>query len=425
MRHLYTFLFYLAIPFILLRLRWRSRRIPVPPRFWRERWGYTSPLTKHHSIWIHAVSVGETMAAIPLIRALQQQYPHYALVVTTTTPTAAQQVSQQLSHSVQHAYIPYDLPRCIHRFLRRCRPVLCILMETELWPNLIHCTHAHRIPILLANARLSERSLRGYQRIPTLIKTMLHQLSHVATQSDADGKRFLKLGLPSEKLQWMGNIKFDLQLPASILTEGQQWRSHWNNRPTLIAASTHEGEEEKLLHALPIIQHSIPDILLILVPRHPQRFSAVAELCRSLSLRFVQRSLQQWPDTSTSILLGDTLGELRTLYAASDVAFVGGSLVPVGGHNLIEPAAVHLPIVTGSHLHHFEAVRQLLEAANALIVVDDATALIHHVVQLFANPSQRKAMGERAYQVSLANTGALEKHLAWINRTLEQEARAT
>jgi len=399
----------------MLRLLWRSRQLRGYRQRWPERFGHFTAITGK-CIWIHAVSVGETLAAIPLIKALLKRYPDHTLVVTTTTPTGSEQVLKNFKGQVYHVYSPMDLPHVINRFLNRCHPELSIIMETELWPNLLHYTHQRGIPILLANARLSERSARGYARIAKLTQEMLNNISLVAAQSTADGERFVKLGLPHNKLQVTGNIKFDLQLPEYLLDEGKKLRTLWGNRPTLIAASTHEGEEILVLNAFKSIRHKYPHALLVLVPRHPDRFEKVAKLCESQTFNIAQRSLKQSPNENTDILLGDTMGELLLFYAASDIAFVGGSLVSVGGHNLIEPAAIGLPILTGPHLHNFIAISQLLKASNALMVVDNEKMLADTAIKLLDDVPFSKAMAERALNVSKANTGALNQHLQWIEK---------
>lgn len=422
MRFLYSLILTLALPLVLLRWLWRSRYTKGYRQRLSERFGFTPWIMPSGSktIWLHAVSVGEIIAATPLINALLQRYPQYELIVTTTTPTASAQVHKDFQDKVKHCYLPYDLPSAVNRFLKRTHPSLAIIMETELWPNLLYYTHKNAIPILLANARLSERSMRGYARIRQLTQQMLSQITCVAAQSKADGERFVQLGLNPAHLLNAGNIKFDLLLPPSLLADGQTLRSTWGTRPTFIAASTHENEESIILAAFAQIRQQQPDAFLILVPRHPDRFAKVARLCQTENYRIVKRSLNEIPTADTDILLGDTMGELRLLYAASDIAFVGGSFVPIGGHNLIEPAALHLPILSGHHLHNFVAISKLLADAHALIIVDDASHLAAQILQLLANKSQRDAMGERAYQVSAANTGALERHLEWISNELKQ-----
>ncbi|WP_304985884.1 lipid IV(A) 3-deoxy-D-manno-octulosonic acid transferase [Coxiella-like endosymbiont] len=421
MRYLYTLLFYTALPFLLLRMLWRSWKIKGYRYRLLERFGYIAALNSNEkSLWLHAVSVGEVIAAIPLIKALLEGYPQYTLVVTTTTPTGFEQVYKTFGDRIHHVYFLYDLPGPVNRFLNRIHPQLAIIMETELWPNLLYYSHRKRISILLANARLSERSMHNYRRIAQVTRKMLSQITCVAAQSDLDGKRFLQLGLASNRLLITGNIKFDLHLPESLIDEGKSLRRNWGLRPTLIAASTHEGEEIIILEAFRQLRHQFQDALLILVPRHPDRFDKVARLCKSTGFSIAKRSLHRIPHSHADILLGDTMGELRLLYAASDVAFVGGSLIPIGGHNLIEPAAVRLPIISGPNLQNFVAISDLLKTANALIIVSDSKNLFTSVARLFHNPQERKNLGERAYQVSTAtaNIGALDRHIQWIDAEL-------
>ena len=422
MRYLYTLLFYTALPFVLLRMLWRSRKIKGYRYRLLERFGYIDALDPNEkSLWLHAVSVGEAIAAVPLIKALFDDYPQYTLVVTTTTPTGSEQIHKHFGSRIRHVYFPYDLPGPVNRFLKRIHPQLAIIMETELWPNVLYYLHRKSIPILLANARLSERSMRNYQHIAQITRKMLSQITCVAAQSDLDGERFLQLGLTSNCLLVTGNIKFDLHLPESLIKEGKNLRRNWGLRPTLIAASTHHGEEIIILEAFRQLRHQFQDALLILVPRHPDRFDKVARLCESTGFSIAKRSLNKIPHLQTDILLGDTMGELRLLYAASDVAFVGGSLVPIGGHNLIEPIAVRLPIVSGPNLQNFVAISDLLKTANALIIVSDSTSLFTNVARLFNDLQERKTLGEQAYQISIANTGALNKHIQWINTQLIKE----
>lgn len=419
MRYLYTLLFYAALPFLLLRMLWQSRKLKGYRYRLLERFGYIAALNANkQSFWLHAVSVGEVITAIPLIKALLEGYPQYTLVVTTTTPTGSEQVYNTFGNRIHHVYFLYDLPGPVNRFLNRIHPQLAIIMETELWPNILYYSHQKRIPILLANARLSERSMHNYQRIAQITRKMLSQITCVAAQSNLDGKRFLQLGLDANRLLITGNIKFDLHLPESLIDAGKSLRRNWGLRPTLIAASTHEGEEIIILEAFHQLRHQFQDALLILVPRHPNRFDKVARLCEAAGFSIAKRSLHKTPYSYTDILLGDSMGELRLLYAASDVAFVGGSLVSIGGHNLIEPAAVRLPIISGPNLQNFIIISDLLKTANALIIVSDSKNLFTEVAQLFNNPQERKNIGERAYQVSTANRGALNRHLQWINSEL-------
>ncbi len=418
-RHLYTLFHYLALPAILLRLLWRSRHNPEYRRRWLERLGYIQPITAaHQSIWIHAVSVGETKAAIPMIKKLIERHPNSTLIVTTTTPTGSAEVIKHLNDQVQHSYAPYDVPNCVNRFLKRSQPTLCIIMETELWPNLLHCCEQRNIAVLLANGRMSLNSFRNYQHIKSLTKSMLRSFSMIAAQSNLDGERFLALGVKPQSLMISGNIKFDIQIPHDLKTNAQSLREQWQaqKRPIMIAASTHEGEDALVLEAFMAVRKKLPHTLLILVPRHPERFNKVEKLCRTKPFQLSRRSIKQIVNHNTDILLGDTMGELLLLYAASDVAFVGGSLVPVGGHNLIEPAALGLPTITGPHVHNFMLISKLLLEAGATHIVDHANALAETAITLLSNTPLREKIGGLAKEVINVNQGALAKHLEWIKQ---------
>lgn len=407
-----------------MRLLWRSRHNKGYRYRWKERFGYIDR-SPTDSIWLHAVSVGETLAAIPLIKEIKQRYPKYNIIVTTTTPTGSALVLKHLKDSVMHTYLPYDLPSSINRFLRRSRARFCIILETELWPNMIRSCVAQRIPLMLANARLSERSMRRYRIIGRIMASMLRSLNMVAAQGILDGERMLKLGLDPTCLMIAGNIKFDIDIPKDAALRGKQTRSAWDttDRPTLIAASTHETEEDILLEAFAIIRNDLPDSLLLIAPRHPDRFEKIKRLCIDKGYNIVQRSRQQKPTADTDIVLVDTIGDVRTLYSACDIAFVGGSLVPIGGHNLIEPAILGLPILTGPHLHNFTDTSRLLQDAGAAQVVTDAKSLARAVVALFAATDLREEIGKKAQQVIMANRGSLQKHIRWIEENFPVERR--
>lgn len=417
-RFFYTLLLYLSVPLILLRLRWRARQAPAYAERWRERFGWVPALPPGHPvIWVHAVSVGETLAAVPLIRALQQRYPDTQLVVTTTTPTGSARVRAVFGNSLYHVYAPYDLPAVLNRFCARVRPSLAIVMETELWPNMIRACRRRGVPVVLANARMSATSAAGYRRIAWLARPMLRSLAAVAAQSAADGARLVELGLPGERMRVTGNIKFDLELDARVVQKSTRLAGEWRGaarRPVWLAASTHRGEDELILTALAQVRARVPNVLLVLVPRHPERFGAVAALCRNAGFSLARRSEGVQPDAECAVLLGDTMGELLAFYGACDVAFVGGSLVPVGGHNLIEPAAWGVPVLAGPHVQNFTEVAGLLQEAGGLAVCADANALAATVIHLLEAPLERQRMAAAAQAVAAANRGALAQLMTLI-----------
>jgi len=371
-----------------------------------------------NSIWIHAVSVGETLTAISLVKQLKQSYPNTPIVFTTMTPTGSERVKAALKNQVFHIYVPYDLPCVIKRFLNKVNPRFLIIMETELWPNLIYYTSQRNIPILLANARLSEHSYNNYKRIKKFIASALQKITIIAAQTKKDAERFAQLGAQPSAIQITGNIKFDTTLPQSIEEKGQQLRQQLGpDRPIWIAASTHEGEEAIILQAFKKIKVNLPNCLLILVPRHPERFTKVAELCQQHDFQIVSRSSNQPCTADTDVFLGDTMGELMLFYAASDVAFVGGSLqAKIGGHNLLEPAALALPIIAGSYLFNFTEISELLLEANALVIIHNAQELSNNVTHFLTHPKQSKASGKRAQTVVEQNRGTIEKHIRLIKQ---------
>ncbi|OCG07107.1 3-deoxy-D-manno-octulosonic acid transferase [Gilliamella sp. wkB178] len=417
MQILYTILVYLIQPLVWLKLLWRSRKAPAYRQRIFERYGFCKNKVKPDGILVHAVSVGETIAAIPLIKALQQQYPNLPITVTTMTPTGSQRVKDLLKNSVSHVYLPYDLPCAIRRFLKILRPKLVIIMETELWPNFISQCNKRQIPLIIANARLSERSAKGYRKLGKAISNLLPKISMVAAQNQQDGERFLSLGLPSNHLSVTGSIKFDIELTAQqqqkIIDLKQQWQL---NRPTLIAASTHSGEDEIILTAFKRLLKQHPNLLLILVPRHPERFRTVEKLIIENGFNYLCRSSNAIPTAQTQVILGDTMGELLELYGLADIAFVGGSLVEHGGHNPLEPALHHIPIISGEHFFNFKIICEQLIAANAMIVcTNSANDLYSAINHLLNDKIICKQIGEHAYQVLKQNQGALKRLLEIIN----------
>ena len=422
MRWLYTVLFYLFIPAIIVRLLWRSLKAPDYRKRWIERFGFSGATTLENSLWVHAVSVGETIAAVPLIRELHEQYPDNPIVVTGMTPTGAERVQALLGDIVIHQYAPYDLPGAIKRFIKRFDPQLLVIMETELWPNMLHAVHKSGIPIVLANARLSEKSLKGYQRFMALSAPALGCINTVAAQAGADAQRFLSLGLSVGSVVTTGNIKFDIELSDEVRQKTVAIRRRWEtleNRKVWIAASTHEGEEKIILSAFADLLTQYPTLLLVLVPRHPERFQPVAELISDRGLLYQRHSDGVPCDTKTQVILGDTMGELLSLYGAADIAFVGGSLVENGGHNLLEPAVWELPILSGPSLFNFAEIKQLLLDAQALTICDTDSLAIE-VNQLLESEELRQSKGKAATHVVSQNRGALDRLLKIINLHLDR-----
>lgn len=417
-RTLYTLLFHLGLPLVALRLWLRARKAPAYRQRIGERFALGLPTMQRGGIWVHAVSVGESIAAAPMIRALLKQYPDAPITVTCMTPTGSERITAMFADEprIQHCYLPYDLPWAAGRFLDHVQPRLGIIMETELWPNHIHQCARRGIPVMLANARLSERSARGYGRFARLTRPMLAQMSGFAVQTETEARRFLDLGARPECVTVTGSIKFDLgidpQLPEGAARLREQWQA--TTRPVWIAASTHAGEDESILAAHRELLASHPQALLILVPRHPERFNSVHDLCQQQGFSTVRRSSGQAVDSATSVLLGDTMGELLFLYALADVAFVGGSLVPNGGHNLLEPAALAKPVLSGPHLFNFLEIATMLRSAGALEEASDAKALAAAVRRLFDQPQLAKVMADAGLNVMKANQGALQRLLDLI-----------
>ncbi|MFJ4590345.1 lipid IV(A) 3-deoxy-D-manno-octulosonic acid transferase [Pseudomonas moraviensis] len=422
-RTLYTVLFYLGLPLVAIRLWLRARKAPAYAKRIGERFTLGMPTLQPGGIWVHAVSVGESIAAAPMIRALLQRYPALPITVTCMTPTGSERIQALFANEprIQHCYLPYDLPCAAARFLDRVQPKLAVIMETELWPNHIHQCAKRGIPVALANGRLSERSARGYGRFSKLTAPMLAEMSLFAIQTEAEAQRFRDLGARPQTVEVTGSIKFDLAIDPQLLQRAAELRSQWQaqDRPVWIAASTHEGEDEVLLDAHRRLLSSHPDALLILVPRHPERFNSVFELCQREGFATVRRSTGANVDAQTSVLLGDTMGELLFLYALADSAFVGGSLVPNGGHNLLEPAALAKPVLSGPHLFNFLDIAAQMREAGALVEVDDAEGVAIEVQRLFELPRDAQRMAEAGLAVMRRNQGALQRLLDSLGRLIK------
>ncbi|QXH73554.1 lipid IV(A) 3-deoxy-D-manno-octulosonic acid transferase [Pseudomonas atacamensis] len=422
-RTLYTALFYLGLPLVAIRLWLRARKAPAYAKRIGERFTLGMPTLQPGGIWVHAVSVGESIAAAPMIRALLESYPALPITVTCMTPTGSERIQALFANEarIQHCYLPYDLPCAAARFLDRVQPKLAVIMETELWPNHIHQCAKRGIPVALANGRLSQRSAKGYGRFSKLTAPMLAEMSLLAVQTEAEAQRFRDLGARPESVEVTGSIKFDLTIDPQLLQRATELRSQWQaqDRPVWIAASTHEGEDEVVLDAHRRLLANHPDALLILVPRHPERFNSVFELCQREGFATVRRSTGANVDAQTSVLLGDTMGELLFLYALANSAFVGGSLVPNGGHNLLEPAALAKPVLSGPHLFNFLDIAAQLREAGALAEVDDAEGLAVEVQRLFELPRDAQRMAEAGLAVMRRNQGALQRLLDGLTRLIQ------
>lgn len=420
-RTLYTLLFHLGLPLVALRLYLRARKAPAYGQRIAERFALDLPVMHQGGIWVHAVSVGESIAAAPLVRALLKAYPDASITLTCMTPTGSERIRAMFADEprIQHCYLPYDLPWAAGRFLDHVRPRLGIIMETELWPNHIHQCAKRGIPVALANARLSERSARGYARFAKLTRPMLAEMSFIAVQTEAEAQRFLDLGARAECVQVTGSIKFDLNIDEQLVPQARALRERWGatQRPVWIAASTHEGEDALILQAHRQLLQVHGDALLILVPRHPERFNAVHALCAA-QFATLRRSSGAAVTAQAQVMLGDTMGELLFLYALADIAFVGGSLVATGGHNPLEPAALALPVLMGPHVFNFLEISAMLREAGALQQVDNADGLAEAVRGLIELPQDAQRMGEAGRAVMRANQGALQRLLEGLARLL-------
>lgn len=408
MRRLYTAVLYLLTPWALLHLFWRARRQPAYLRHIKERFGLYLGPSRQSVLWIHAVSVGETRAAEPLVKALRQRHPGRPLLLTHMTPTGRETARSLFGDQVESRYLPYDFPWAIRRFLRHYHPAAGIVMETELWPNLVQECSAARVPLYLMNARLSERSAKRYRRFRTLAAPMLGSLTMIGAQTARDARRLQELG--ASRVTVTGNLKFDRAAPAEQLALGSRLRERFGEkRRIFLAASTREGEEALLLDQAEQLQRA--GALLILVPRHPQRFEEVAAMLRSRGMRFVRRSEESVVAAETQAVLGDSMGEMFAYYAACDVAFIGGSLLPLGGQNLLEACAVGKPAIVGPHTFNFEEATEGAIAEGAAVRVGGSEELVRVALELLADPQRARAMGEAGRRFMEAHRGATVRSL--------------
>jgi 3-deoxy-D-manno-octulosonic-acid transferase len=409
-RILYAILTYLLLP--VYALYWLFRGIVNRAYLDRvgQRFGFGFPRIPGGSIWIHAVSVGEVQASIPLVRALAKRLPNNEILLTTVTPTGAARVEDVFGDTVRHCYIPFETPQAVRNFFDATNPQLALIMETEIWPNLYHECGFRNVPLVLVSARISPKSVRNYRKLLPLFRETLSHGIVIAAQSDADAQRFRALGAGPDRTRVTGNIKFDVEIPPDLVERGRVLRERtFGRRPVWIAASTHQREEEQVLEAHSLICESIPDTLLVLVPRHPERFEAVRQLLQRQDVGFVSRTSGTNPGPTDRVFLGDTMGEVPLFYSAADVAFVGGTLVPVGGHNLLEPAALGLPVVTGPHLFNTQDIAEMFVRIGALTRVASGSELGAAISALLTNGVEARRLGRLGREIVAGNRGALQR----------------
>ncbi|MEH6562344.1 MAG: lipid IV(A) 3-deoxy-D-manno-octulosonic acid transferase [Marinobacter sp.] len=407
LQFIYSQLIRLALPFILLRLWWQGRQAPELRINWQQRLGFV-PRTSGTVVWVHAVSVGETIAAAPMVRRLLARNPDITILMTAMTDTGLTQAMKMFGDQVQYAYAPYDTPGSIRRFLNRANPRILVIMETEIWPNMIRQSRSRRVPVFLINARLSERSARGYERVKSLVAPIMRSISWVAAQAEKDAERFRRIGVAASKVSVTGSVKFDVDIPEAVRKISFQLRASLSDRPVWIAGSTHEGEEAQILAAHRQILEAHPSALLIIVPRHPERFESVADTIIQQGFSLARRSRGDGL-VGAEVYLGDTMGELMMLYGASDAAFVGGSLIKRGGHNPLEPAGWGIPVISGPNVFNFETIYQRLVDDRGVVIVSGADELFQHLSTLFDDVDERRASGQRALSVVNKNRGALDR----------------
>jgi len=420
MRVAYIFLTVLLTP--IYAAYWFFRGI-VNRSYWDrfgQRFGLGYPNLSAGCIWIHAVSVGEVQAAAPLIRRLMERFSHYPVLVTTVTPTGAERVKLLFGDTVDHSYIPFETPSAVKQFFNCVNPCIALVMETEIWPNLYNECGRRKIPLVLVSARISPKSVKRYQRFLPLFRETLSHGIVIAAQSEKDEQRFLSLGAAAERTYVTGNIKFDIELSADLISDGLELRrKFFKQRKIWVAASTHDKEEYQILRAHRLVRNQFPDAVLVLIPRHPERFPAVKSILKTHSFNFISRTDKLTCDDQTEVLLVDTMGEVPLFFAAGNVAFVGGTLVPVGGHNLLEPAALGLPIVTGPYVFNMQEIAEMFNKSGASVVVKNAEELSLAVVDFFANSDVAEEVGKRGNSIVRSNRGALERLLNLLGPILD------
>lgn len=418
-RFFYSALLYLLSPLLLVYLAFRAVKSPDYRSRWGERFGLTQ--LQPTDLLIHSVSMGETLAAIPLIRQIQQTHPQLRITVTTSTPTGSAEVRKAFSDQVQHCYLPFDLPWCVKRFLRQLSPKWCIIMETELWPNLVALAAKRGVRLMLANARLSAKSAAKYAKHPQLSRPMLQRLDVIAVQTHDEAQRFIDLGVAAQRVTVCGSLKFDLSITPERLTLARALRQAWEREtaPVWVAGSVHPGEFDAVLNAHKQVLAKWPEALLIIAPRHPEQFSAIVDVVASQGFEYIRRSDGQPVNRATQVLVGDTMGELLTLYGTADQAFVGGSLIKNGGHNPLEPVAMGVPVMLGPNHRDFAQITQMLADAGGLRIVCSGQDLGENLIQYFEQPALRQQAAEAGLAVVEANRGALQRQYALTQSLLK------
>ncbi|MPY25312.1 lipid IV(A) 3-deoxy-D-manno-octulosonic acid transferase [Shewanella sp. YLB-07] len=420
-RFIYSALLYLLLPLLVIYLAIRAMKSADYRGRWGERFGLTS--LKQSDLLIHCVSMGETLAAVPLIKAIQQAFPQLTITVTTTSPTGSAEVVKAFGDSVQHCYLPFDISVCVRRFLKQVAPKSCIIMETELWPNLLHQASNSGIKLMLANARLSDKSAEKYRKQATLTLPMLQSLDRIAAQSKLAAARFIDLGVKPENISVCGSLKFDLSISADKIAQAKALRLAWqkDDSPIWVAGSVHPGEFDAILNAHRQVLADKPDALLIMVPRHPEQFNAAAGKIAGAGFNLARRSLNEPLQPNTQVLLGDTMGELLTFYGAADQAFVGGTLIDNGGHNPLEPAALGLPVFVGPQHWDFAEITGLLQDAGALKVIASDSELAGELLNKFNDQSAYEAASEAGHKVVAANRGALKQQFELAKQLIRSQ----
>jgi 3-deoxy-D-manno-octulosonic-acid transferase len=408
MRHWYSLFMILLTPVLLVRLWWKGRRLVAYRQRINERFALNT--MQPADLWVHAVSLGEVVAVTPLVDAFLER--KWRVLITTMTPTGSERVQKQFGNRVAHQYLPYDIPWLLQRFFNQVNPRFGLIMETELWPNMIHCASQAKIPLYLANARLSDRSMQQYQKVAFFFKPLLAKFTGIFAQSNEDKQRFFELGAPESIVQVLGNLKFDRQINKIDSQNLQLLKQLWGEtRTVVIAASTHGDEESQILGCLKKLQAAIPDVVLLIAPRHPERFQEVYQLGINAGFNTGLRSQENTLAKDNAVVVLDSLGELLAFYGLSDYAFVGGSLVPIGGHNVLEPIAAKIPVFCGKHMQNSKSICRDLLNASALQMVENADALIDAIINVHSDVRLKRSLVTNASQVLESNQGVMLRYL--------------